>query len=265
VNLAVDRAFQYPYQSLDFSHFIAGNHAYPLLRYERENIGKSLVLSENRKSRIGDVVSDLALSDEPRFPLIAYGANASFDGLARKFRDSGEEDDSALPVLRGSIRGIDVGFSPHFSSYGALPATLVSAPSVDLRVSILMVTQDQFDLLAKTEVNYHYGWLSSTEFSCSAGSMREDLYAFISRHGALEIEGAVTSLASVEASGRQTPSMTEEEVLEAVSEKLGEPDAQTLVTKVVTNYVWAIDMAPELRTSYEPFDHPDWVYAFKQG
>jgi len=60
-----------------------------------------------------------------RSPLLAYGANAAPEALARKLEPLGAVE---LPVLQFELAGFDVVYSAHVSPYGAVPATLVESP-----------------------------------------------------------------------------------------------------------------------------------------
>jgi len=240
---------------------LANDRILPIIEYDQQALAQTLVLDEARPMALEKAVA-LDPSQKPRFPLLAYGANASVEGLRRKFREL-EGQDRILPVLDGEISGLDVSYSPHFSSYGAMPATLSEAPGVKPRVSLLLVTQGQFDALAATEVNYRFGWFRQTQFRSPSANLECDLYAFVSRHGAFSIEGKTPSLRAVSAIGRQQPTLTEREVLNLAAAALGLSDGEKLVFRAIEDYLWAVENKPALSATAQAFDHPDWVNAFE--
>lgn len=135
-----------------------------------------------------------------RTPLLAYGANAAPDALARKLASlAGTE----LPVLRAELEGYDVVYSAHVSPYGAVPATLTESPGTTAPVFVIYPTAEQRTLLTASEPNYDLVELNGTR-------------VFISKHGCLSIGGSPVALAAVRSAGRTLPELDEPEVLERV-------------------------------------------------
>jgi len=67
----------------------------------------------------------VALEPGDRTALLAFGANASPEALARKLAGTDAERD-ALPVVACALEGFDVVHSAHVSPYGSIPAALAS-------------------------------------------------------------------------------------------------------------------------------------------
>ena len=137
---------------------------------------------------------DVAL--DGRRALVAYGSNASPAILARKLGDA------MVPVVQGELRGYEVVYSAHVSPYGAIPATLRVREGAVAAAWTIHVTGEQVERLAATEPNYELAELP-------AG------HAFLSRHGALRLDGDALPLAAA----------TQREVQEAVRALLAPDEA----------------------------------------
>jgi hypothetical protein len=135
-----------------------------------------------------------------RTPLLAYGANASPDALARKLASlPGVE----LPVLQAELEDFDVVYSAHVSPYGAVPATLLKSPGTTAPVFVLHPTPEQRALLTATEPNYDLAEVSG-------------IAVYLSKHGPLSIDGSPVALAAVRSVGRTLPELDEPAILERV-------------------------------------------------
>jgi hypothetical protein len=165
------------------------------LRYPFEAPEGSFVLAGGRARPAGDTPAP-----EGREPLLAYGANRSPGMLAAKLGTSAEP----LLAERVSVPDHDIVYSAHVSPYGAVPATILPCPGATATASVLHLTPAQRRALDATELNY--------EIAAVAG-----LPAYVSRHGALELDGSPIALAAVSARGRTLPELDEPEVLERVA------------------------------------------------
>jgi hypothetical protein len=135
-----------------------------------------------------------------RTPLLAYGANAAPEALARKLAPlPGVE----VPVLRSELEGFDVVYSAHVSPYGAVPATLLESPETVAPVFVVHPTAEQLALLTVSEPNYDL---------VEVGGME----AYRSKHGCLSIAGSPVALAAIRSVGRTLPELDEPAVLERV-------------------------------------------------
>jgi len=139
-----------------------------------------------------------------RTPLLAYGANAAPEALARKL---GRLPEEALPVVRSELPDFDVVYSAHVSPYGAVPATLLESPGTVAPVFVIYPTEEQWALLTATEPNYDL---------VAVG----EITAFRSKHGSLSIDGLPVALAAVRSSGRTLPELEEPAALERVRAQL---------------------------------------------
>lgn len=151
-----------------------------------------------------------------REPLLAYGANASPEALARKLG----EDGAPLPASRATLADFDVVHSAHVSSYGAVPATLSPSPGTAVSVFVLHLTAGQREAIDATEPNYELSRPPHFECRLDDGELLSGVTAYLSRHGCLELDGSPVALAATPASSRRFPAMSQPEILDRVRELL---------------------------------------------
>jgi hypothetical protein len=147
-----------------------------------------------------------------RSPLLAYGANAAPEALARKLAAL---PGVPLPVLRAELAGHDVVYSAHVSPYGAVPATLLASAGTSAPVFVAYPTPEQLTLIDRGEPNYEPTQLEAV-CRLEDGSQLAAARAYLSRHGPLSLDGSPVSLAAVRSSGRRLPELDEPAVLERV-------------------------------------------------
>jgi hypothetical protein len=146
---------------------------------------------------------DAALADGA-VGVLAYGANASPAVLRRKL---GERAAAAVLARPVTLRDTDVVYSAHVSRHGAIPATLARAYGTQVDAWLLAVPAEAIAALDATEPNY-------------VRSAHPPAQAYLSRHGALRLDGAPVALAAVPARGRRLRALTEAELLEEVRRRL---------------------------------------------
>jgi len=152
-----------------------------------------------------------------RTTLLAYGANASPQALARKLAPLPGE---AMPVLRAELAGFDVVYSAHVSPYGAIPGTLFASAGTVAPVFVVYPSAEQLRLLTASEPNYELRRLEGID--CRAGEVGRltELDAYLSRHGCLRLGGSEIALAAVASTGRTLPALDQRQVLERVRDLL---------------------------------------------
>ena len=147
-----------------------------------------------------------------RLALLAYGSNAAPEVLARKTAAAPQP----IPVLRTTLRDFDVVYSAHLSPYGAIPATLARSPGTEVRAFVAYLTGEQLDLVSATEPNYDLARFDRPSCTLERGAVAAELNVYLSKHGALSIDGHEVALAEIEAEGRRFPEMTQPQVQERV-------------------------------------------------
>jgi hypothetical protein len=206
------------------------------LAYPFEPPGDSYVIEgrEPRPVRPGDLRDD-------RHVVLAYGSNSSTRALLRKFGG-----DLQLPVLKGRLEGFEVVYSSHLSSYGSVPVTLHQAPGASIETFVTLVTDDQLVRLAETEFNYAIRRLDGTRFSGAEIEVEAPI-AFVSRHGALGIEGSPVRLVD----------RPQRAMLERVRSHLAPGEGlHDFIVENVRNPRRAVAFTARLKERNLPFEHP---------
>lgn len=163
------------------------------------------------------------VSDPSRYPMLAFGANSSPEGLERKFAHFTDPEDRTTLVLSGWLHDFDVGASAQPTVYGSMPATLFPSPGTAVRAALISVTANQFTQLAWSEISYSLGKLR-TRFELDPGSAGGDdaqvdeVLAFVSRFGAFHRGAGPVALAAVPARGRTAEALTQEALLHIAAE-----------------------------------------------
>jgi hypothetical protein len=145
-----------------------------------------------------------------RTPVLAYGSNASPESLAWKFPD---ERDAVLPLVRGTVRDLDVVYSSHIAVYGSVPATLQHSGGTAVETFVAYLSDDQLALVEGWEINATYETLD-VDLEVELGDAPATVGAFISRHGCLTAGDAAIAVAEIPAGGRRFAAMTQPEVIE---------------------------------------------------
>jgi hypothetical protein len=133
-----------------------------------------------------------ALTDPP---LLAFGANAAPEVLARKL--------PGVPVAAvvGTLRGFAVVHSAHVSPYGAVPATLVPHPGGSVAVHALVLGGGDpaaaLAALDATEPNYDRVTLRGIELALDGLGTVSAAEAYVSKHGPLVVDGAPVALGAL--------------------------------------------------------------------
>ncbi|MBS1863675.1 MAG: hypothetical protein JSS68_18420 [Actinobacteria bacterium] len=148
-----------------------------------------------------------------RRALLAYGANASPEALARKLAHLPPRP---LAALRVALGGWDVVYSSHVTRYGSVPAAVVPSPGTVAAVHLVFPDDEQLEALAATEgENYRLEQL--VDFSAEpaiGGEGPTEIDAFVSVHGPLLLDGTPVALAAIPARDRTFPELTTPQMLD---------------------------------------------------
>lgn len=147
-----------------------------------------------------------------RLALLAYGSNAAPEVLARKLAAAPQP----VPVMRTTLRDFDVVYSAHMSPYGAIPATLARSPGTEVGAFVAYLTAEQLELVSATEPNYDLASFDRPSCTLERGAAPAELNVYLSKHGALLLDGREVALSEIPAEGRRFPEMTQRQVQERV-------------------------------------------------
>jgi hypothetical protein len=210
----IERALAYPFDPPPDSYVLEGR--------------------EPRPVRDGDLRDDL-------HPVLAYGSNSSTRALLRKFGG-----DLHLPVLKGELEDFEVVYSSHLSAYGSVPVTLHQAPGARIQTFVTLVTDDQLVRLAETEFNYAIHRLEGMRFSSPEIDVESPI-SFVSRHGALGIEGEPVRLVDRE----------QADMIDRVRAHLApDEDLHDFIVRNVRDPDRAVAFTAKLKERKLPFAHP---------
>ena len=153
-----------------------------------------------------------------RHPLVAFGANGAPARLLTRFAAFEDPADRAVLVLTGKLHGVDVGAQASPTAYGSMPGSLFASPGTAVCASVLWLTPPQLAELTIAELGYRLGRLDRAHFVMDeAGVTVDDLFAYISRIGALRLDGEPVALEAIPATGRWARAMTQEALLDTVA------------------------------------------------
>ncbi len=144
-------------------------------------------------------------------PVIAVGSNRAPQQLARKFAGM----DVAVPVTRLQARDVDVVHAAHLAGYGSVPATLAASPGTVTELWITWLDRVALERMDATEaVGVNYDRVTVALSWVDAGSRApERALLYAARRGLMRLDGSPVALASIPATGRLHPALSQEQVL----------------------------------------------------
>lgn len=202
------------------------------LAYPWERPAGSYVLRDGVVAALEDMGADARRATVTAFardrsPLVAFGANGAPARLRERFAAFEDPQDRDVLVLVGELRGVDVCAQASPSAFGTVPAVVVASPGTAVRASLLWLTPRQLAVLTLAELGYRFGRLDRATFTMDEADVAvDDVFAYVSRIGALRLDDGPVALAAVPATGRSLPAMSQEEVLDALAVRLIGPSAR---------------------------------------
>jgi hypothetical protein len=193
------------------------------LSYPWERPAGSFVLRDGEVEQVEDIAQGdrralMSAFARERHPLVAFGANGAPSRLEARFAAFDDPTDRTALVLTGELHGVDVGAQASPTAFGSMPGALFASQGTAVRASVLWLTPPQLAELTMAELGYRLGRLDRARFVMDeAGIAVEELFAYVSRIGALRLEGEPVALAAIPARGRSARAMTQEQLLDAVA------------------------------------------------
>ncbi len=179
--------------------------------------GHDYVFRDGRVDRLSD---DATLTG--RQPVIAVGSNRAPEQLQRKFEG---HSDCTIPVTWAWMHGYDVVYCAHLAGYGSVPATLHGSLGTEVRVAVTWLTESQLLRMHETEnvgASYVYGTFDPDAVALGDGRPAMRAGCYITKRGALALDGAPVALAEVEARGRRFKSLPQSEKLALLHDMFGD-------------------------------------------
>lgn len=262
----------YPGKIPDHSFIYIGDYFFPL------NVKKDCRIGKSRIKWLKDLPKDIEIrgdlnaldncllrfnttSMDWRYPVLAYGSNASPSQLKRKFSD--DRAGSIVPVIKTKIQGLDVVYSAHMSSYGAIPSTLIASPTTEITLFITFLDKMQLHIIDNTERNYDRVRISGHEFPIilESGEKLSECYAYLSKSGVLLLDNHPVRLADIPSKLANFKPASEGEVLSRVVDlanhyKTTSPikDTKDLLAKIKNTQISTSDITNLLRTNFSKLD-----------
>jgi hypothetical protein len=149
---------------------------------------------------------------ERRTAVIACGSNGAPARLIQKFAGTG----ARIPVTPAWLHGYAVVYSAHFTSYGALPATLHPWPGARTRLCVTWLDAGQLERMHESEgvgERYDYVLLEQLELGIDGHRVVASAGAYLSRRGPLAQDGRPVRLAEVLTQGCDLPAYSQPAML----------------------------------------------------
>jgi len=262
----IEKAKSYPFDVPNYSYVFINGEILKLVKFEpTSSLMDSIVQVNGVKQRLEKYLYskkiDLTHDLPDRFPVLAYGSNASFMQLREKF--SNFNDDVIIPVIKAHLFDFDVVYSAHFSPYGSIPATLQYSPKTVVEIFVTYLTESQLTHMHETEslgINYGFGKLSNIKLVLENSITLHEILTYLSLHGCLFINNTYIALSAVNARNRIFPSMDEVEVLTLVKNIINkDKDLDTFILENIKNPEIKEERIKYLKRMSRGFSYKQWV------
>ena len=191
---------------------------------------------------------------EDCWPVLAVGSNRSPEQLTRKFKGS---DVGPIAVQYGRIVDFDVVYAAHISSYGAVPAMLQKMSGVQAKIAITWLSDEQLNIMHRTEGNYHFGEIENIRLTLEYGEPLESVYLYVGKHGSLRVNGEAFGLQDIVALNRPYTSASSADILEILRHRLGAAEGpDDFVCRLVRDEHYRKTIISILGAKARPFDYP---------
>lgn len=218
----IDNPTIYPGKIPDFSFLFLGKNFHELVLIPGTRVGHAHIIWSddkpenaygNRESLNNRLVRMGATSVEFRYPIVAFGSNASPSQLERKYLQHGIS--SVIPVIRGRISGVEIVYSSHISSYGSIPATAITCDGAKSDIHVTFIDEMQLQILDQSEPNYYRMQVDSRELALQleSGEILSKYYIYVSKHGYLGFDDQTYRLSAIKASNTKSQPATQLDVI----------------------------------------------------
>ena len=225
-------ATQYPYDPPHESFLFVNGLGLAIVEPAEDPLVDARVRVDDRVMNAADALRELGAADTPgmamRTPILSYGSNTSPFGIGRKYERLYGDGPVVIPAIACDLDGYDVVYSPHFSRWGTIPATIAVSPGTTARLIVLYLAPDQLQLMNDIECgppparggNYVFGRLAKTALRLEGAGMPADAPTYVSHYGVLAPNSQSVALAAIKAERRRFPAFTGAELLVQVQNEL---------------------------------------------
>lgn len=261
----VEKAKNYPFDVPNYSYVFINGGIFKIVEFESNSLMDSVIKVNNEKLRLEKYLHlrkmELTLDYSDRFPVLAYGSNASLMQLQEKF--SNFKDDVVIPVIKADLFDFDVVYSAHFSPYGSIPATIQYSPKTIVETFVTYLTKPQINHLHKTEklgTNYCFGKLFNIQLVLDNNVILHEVYSYLSLHNCLLINSSHIALSAIYSNNRIFPKMDELEVLTLVRNIIDKNiDMDTFILENIVNPEIRDERIKKLKQMSGKFFYKHWV------
>jgi hypothetical protein len=222
----VSLGFAYPYARQPTSYLYVNGVAYPYVALEHQPLADATVRAGDSVLSARQLLDHLGIADqadEPRTPVIAYGSNANVEALNRKFLSPAFPGDVAIPVVRATLEGFDVAWSPELVFNGAMPATIGGSTRTRVEVWITWLNAAQLKRMNDTEgagVLYSFGYIRDARLVTPGPDVAQP-WVYVDCFGAVRVDGQILGIRGVPARHRRFLAVDSAGALARVAPALG--------------------------------------------
>ena len=225
-------ATQYPYDPPHESFLFVNGRALAMVTTGRDPLIDAQVRIDDRVMTAVEALDVLGASDTPgmaqRTPILSYGSNTSPFGIGRKYQRYYDPGPCVIPAIACDLVDHDVVYSPHFSRWGTIPATIAASPGTVARLVVLYLAPDQLDIMHDIECgpaparagNYLFGYLRDVDLRLDGTGALARVPTYVSHYGVLACDGQPVALSAIKSQGRQLPALNGAELLDRIRKDL---------------------------------------------
>jgi len=137
----------YPGKRLSYSYLTDGTNIYRI-KFDDGDITRGIVYFEGKWRDLSDILKELKSENlVKRYPVLAYGSNASPGQLSYKFKNKASQ---VVLVLKGSLMDFDIIYGAKFI-VGTIPAILVHSTKTNVECWINLLDEDQLQVMNESE------------------------------------------------------------------------------------------------------------------
>ncbi len=241
----VATAMDYPFSRPDHSYLFVDGEVQALRDPPAEGIDATL-----------SQLSAAPLSE--RTAVLAYGANAAPERLRHKF--AAELPGAVFPVVKARLFEFDVVYACHYSSYGAVPATLAPSPGTVAEIALTYLDGDQLAHMHETELSggsYVYGSLEDIKVAPEGLATLDQVHSYWTGYGHYSGTSGPIALSAVTAEGRRFAEAAQVAMQTQALDRLApDRDLHIFVRENVADPALRQQRSLALRADAKPFDHP---------